>query len=129
MKYIKTNAGNILLVVQGDSYTVTPHHIRYNEILKALKEDPVDEAQLFRYLYFEEECKEANLEVTTSGHVTVDGRFVADGAEDLKKGLSPGNIALKAQMKNLDDGEVEDCDQGPILGTIPVINGRQLFGV
>ena len=112
MKYIITTGGNILLVVQGDSYTVTPHHIRYNEILGVLRDPPVDEEQLFLYLHFEEECKAASLEVTDHGSVTVDGKFVPGGAEDLRDGVSPGNIALKAQM-TVFAGESEDdigCD-------------------
>ena len=108
MKYIITNSGNVLLVVQGDSYTVSPHHLRYREILRILKDPPVDEEQLFQQLHFEETCKVANLEITIHGEVVVDGHFVIGGAEDLKNGLSPGNIALKAQMENLDGGAGEE---------------------
>ena len=123
MKCIITATGTILLVIQGDGYTVTPNHIRYNEILRVLKDPPVDEELLLQHLYFEEECKAANLEVTPSGQVVVAGRFIPGGAEDLKNGLTPGNIALKAQLKNLEGGgddtysmEFSDDPGYPIVG-------------
>ena len=101
MKYVITDKGNIILIIQGCTYTISPSHIRYNQIKDLIKSPECDEDKLLDNVEFKEECEANGITVTARG-VYVEGKFDSLGRKLLNKGFSLGNIALRKNLEALD---------------------------